>query len=357
MRSDELVSGAADAGPERSRAGRPRSRRWTPGRIAWLLGATIALPWLPIPGPTLEGPAVYRARGRAGVPIRHFAFSPDGRTVATLDDLGCARLRSAVDGGDLGRDLAVSGFAQAVAYSPDGRHLAIGRDGPNVVLCDPAGGGGRPLGIPVRRTSDVRFSPDGRMLAVSSHASHEVILWDIEAGRPRMTLRGHTAAVTALAFAPDGRSLASASAGEVILWDLSPGRPRHRWAGRSITIASLAYSPDGRQLAAADVYERSVRIRDIWTGGEVRRIDGGSLPIQSVAYSPDGRLLATVSGDGFATLWGAADGREVRRLDGRAQYLRRVAFSPDGRTLAATGDDDDIRLWDLEGLAEEATRR
>src|SRR5579885_1633888 len=129
MRNDELVSGVAEAGPERSCAGGPRPRRWAPGRIAWLLGAAIGLPWLSIPGPEPEGPGVYRARGRAGVAIRRLAISPDGRTIATTDDLGCARLRSAVDGGDLGRDLAVSGFAQAVAYSPDGRHLAIGQDG------------------------------------------------------------------------------------------------------------------------------------------------------------------------------------------------------------------------------------
>jgi WD40 repeat protein len=314
------------------------------------------LPWLPILNDRPENPPKSWVRGDSGVPISRIAFSPDGQSLATIDDLGRARLRPAIDGGGITRDPDVPGFARAMTFSPDGRHLAIGRYEPDVVLCDLDGGGqDRLLGIPVRRTSDLRFSPGGRILAVSSHVSSAIILWDLEVGRLWMTLQDDPSSVVAMAFAPDGRSLATSSRTAVLLWDLATGRPRHRLAGPGICIHSLAYSPDGRLLAAVNPRAESVRIWDVRTGGLARMIPGRFLPINSLAFSPDGRLLATADGDGFASLWSVATGRELRRLDGQAQYLRKVAFAPDGRTLAATGNDDDIRLWDLNGpIADEA---
>jgi WD40 repeat protein len=356
MRDHEVVPDVGpeprDAGPMRSRAGRPSARRWPPGRIALLVSAAVGLPWLPAFDLPTEGPPLQWARGRSALPIRGLAFRPDGRTIATIDERGRVRLRPAVEGEGIERDVDV-GFVKAMAFSPDGRYLAIGRDEPDVVLCDlDRVGHARPLGIPVEMTSDLSFSSDGRTLAVSSHSSGAIHLWDLRAGRPRMTLEGRSSSVMAVAFAPDGRSLASADYTGIVLWDLATGRPRHRLAGPSVRVPSLAYSPDGHLLAAVDLREHSVRVWDLRTGGQIRRIVGQSFPIRSAAFSPDGRLLATAAGDGFARLWDVADGRELRRLDGQAPYLRHVAFSPDGRTLAATGNDDDIRLWDLNGLIE-----
>jgi WD40 repeat protein len=351
MRHDEDIRGSDGTDQERARVGRPEFRRRTRGRLALLLTAVIIPAWLPAIDPPPEGLPMRRARGDSAVPIRRFAFSPDGRTIATVDQRGRVRLRPAVEAWGIERDLDVRGYGRAVAFSPDGRYLAVGRDEPDVVLCDLGRRGpARHLGIPVEKTSNLRFSPDGRTLAVSSHRSREIILWDIETGQRRMTLRGHSSPVMTMAFAPDGRSLASAAWPDpaVLLWDLATGRPRQRLTGPSILVSTLAYSPDGRRLATVNAGERGVRIWDVGTGGQVGRIVGHSLPIQSVAFSPDGRLLATAAGDGSARLWSTATGRELRRLDGQADLLRDVAFSPDGRTLAATGNDGDIRLWDLE---------
>ena len=63
--------------------------------------------------------------------------------------------------------------------------------------------------MPIRWVKGLAFSPDGRTLAASSYLDHEILLWDLAAGRERARLRGHGSPVISLAFAPDGRSLAS----------------------------------------------------------------------------------------------------------------------------------------------------
>jgi WD40 repeat protein len=169
-----------------------------------------------------------------------------------------------------------------------------------------------------------------------------------------LSLKGHSAAVMHMAFAPDGRSLASAT-GTIVdspirIWDLSSGRLQQRIFDLGSAPQAIAYSPDSTLLAAACPHEKSIRIWDVRKSCQVQVIAGHSQSTRSLAFSPDGRLLATGAGDGSAGLWSVATGREIRRLDGDADVLRNVAFSPDGRTLAATANDGDIRFWDVDDL-------
>ena len=283
-----LGSEFADAVPGRSRAGYPRQRPWTWGRITVLLAA-IGLPWLPaLHAPPGDLP-MQRARSDAGAPIRSLALSSDGQTIATTDERGRVRLRPVVAGGGIDRDLDIRAYARVACFSPDGRYLAIGRDGADIMLCDLVRGGpGRLLEIPVRETKDLRFSPDGRTLAVSNHRSCEIILWDLETGRRRMTLRGHPTPVTGLAFSPDGESLTSVGLLDPVafVWDLAAGRPRRVVTERSAIHGVL--SPDGRLLATANTDPSHLGLWDLRSGGLVRRITGLPSPIRSVAFSPDG---------------------------------------------------------------------
>jgi WD40 repeat protein len=327
-------------------------RRWARGWIT-LLVAAVGLPWLPALNAPPGDLPMQRARGDAGAPVVSLALSPDGHTIAATDEHGRVRLRPIVAGAGLDRDLDIRSYAKVASFSPDGRYLAVGGDGADVVLCDLVRGGpGRLLEIPVRETKDLPFSPDGRTLAVSNHRSREIILWDVEKGRRRMTLPGHTTHVIGLAFAPDGQSLTSVGLLDPVVrvWDLATERPRHVVTERSSISGGL--SPDGRLLAAANADLTVIGLWDLRSGRLVRRIAGLPSPIRSVAFSPDGGLLAMGAADHFVSLWSVATGLELRRLDARTNMIRHVTFSPDGRTLAAAGNDDDIRLWDLNGLRD-----
>jgi WD40 repeat protein len=353
MRHDEVVpecgSGSVGIGLKQGRVGSPRFSCWTRCRIVVLLSAALGLPWLStLVGPTPSLP-MQRAPGHFGAQARTFALSPDGQTIAMANSVGLVTLRRADRGWDIDRSLHICGLA--LAFSPDGRTLVVGGLERDIVTLDLVDDGPeRSLAIPVREISDVKFSPDGQTLALSSRRSCDILLWDVQAGRERMTLRGHSSTVVMIAFAPDGRSLASTESGAltVLVWDLDTGQVRHRLAGHG--ALSLAYSPDGCQLATVDRRGTAVRIWDAQTGELRQTIGYETLLIRGAVFSPDGRLLAMTASDGTVVLWSLATGREVKRLDGQVDILKHVAFLPDGRTLAATSNDDDIRLWDLNTL-------
>jgi WD40 repeat protein len=327
-------------------------------RLALIVTAAVALPYLPGLDEPPAGPPMQRVGVGRRTMLLRLAFSPDGRMIAAPDEQGRAWLVPMVKGAGPARVLDTPGFAGVVAFSPDGRHLAVGGPEPDVVLCDLARGGpGRPLGVPVREATSLSFSPDGATLAISSRASPEIILWDLEAARPRSILRGPSSPVVAVAFRPDGRTLTSMAlpskfefacpSPSFLIWDIPAGRPRirldepHGW----VTASSLA----GRRQAIANAAGGLIELLDLRSG---RRVGPRIAPhgiTRAMALSPDERLLATVTFDGSVSVWDVATGREIYRLDGRAEVLHGVAFSPDGKTLAATGSDGEIRLWDLGG--------
>jgi WD40 repeat protein len=346
------ILGAAEAWSMRSRSGISRLPLWSRRGIGLLLLGLIVLPWLPIWGPPRDATPARRVRGVGDAPILTFAFPPDGATIATIQMDGRVALRDTAGGAGAPTFLDHPGYAWALAFSPDGRSLAVGGAEPDIFLYDvEAGGAGRPLGMPIRDVcaKGLAFAPDGRSLAASSYRDHDVILWDLAAGRERARLRGHTSPVPCLAFAPDGRSLASRgrSDGAIILWDLATGRPRRRLGVLSEPVVGLAYSPDGHWLASTGDRDRHGRLWDLEGRRGDRLMVSLSPATDPVAFSPDGRLLATAGYDGAVRLWDLATGAELRRVGGPADRLLGVAFSPDGRALAATGNDADIRLWDL----------
>lgn len=109
----------------------------------------------------------------------------------------------------------------------------------------------------------------------------------------------------------------------------------------------LAVTPDGRRVAGGGL-DDTVRVWDVWTGWEARRLAGHVGYVAAVAVAPDGRRLASASWDGTVRVWDWVAGKPLHRLDGHAGPVTGVVFVADGRQVLSAGRDGTLRLWDAE---------
>jgi WD40 repeat protein/tRNA A-37 threonylcarbamoyl transferase component Bud32 len=150
-------------------------------------------------------------------------------------------------------------------------------------------------------------------------------------------LRGHTGAVTAVAFSPDDRLLASASADKKLkLWDVVSGKEVRTLDGHTDRVIGVAFSPDGRRLASAGT-DRTVRLWDAATGKQLFCLEGHQAPVTCVAFSPDGRHIASGSEDKTVRVWDSDIGQTVFEFKEHSDPIRGIAFSPDGKTVGSVG--------------------
>ncbi|NEA69035.1 hypothetical protein G3I56_42385 [Streptomyces sp. SID12488] len=201
----------------------------------------------------------------------------------------------------------------------------------------------------------VAFSPDGRALA-SASADHSVKVWNARTHQVLATLRGHADVVTGVTFSPDGHTLATVSADRSIkLWSTATYRTSATLTGHTNAVTAVAFSPDGQTLAASDT-DGTVRLWSTATRRTTSALPTHSTAVHALSFSPDGRTLA-IAADRKVLLWATTSPRTVATFSGYQDVVRALAFSPDGRTLAAGSDDSTLRLWSLRTHRTTAIRR
>ena len=187
-----------------------------------------------------------------------------------------------------------------------------------------------------------------------------IAVWPLPEGEPIAVLEGRRNRINCLAFGPDpfrrreearpgtGWLLAAGeNGGTVTIWDLHTRIPRSQFCGSSYDAFALAFRPDGMTLASANGAQ--VKLWDLTTGRLLLELDCGRSN-QALAFSPDGKLLASGAvrgfGHGAAQVWELENHRGIETLRGFLGRAEKVIMSPDARLVAALSHDWQVGVWD-----------
>lgn len=203
----------------------------------------------------------------------------------------------------------------------------------------------------------IAFSPDGKTVAFGSFGN--VRVWNTETGsalniplsdKVELDQNGAdalihiTPIISALVFSPDGKKLVSGSGGgQVEMWDVETGAALTSLTEQNLwePIAALSFSSNGVLLAIGS--NKRIRVMGGSNPTLLRELSGG---VETLAFVPDSTLLVTGLRNGGIELWDVESGIKLTTLDGHSEPVGTLVFSPDRKTLVSTGQDGTILVWD-----------
>lgn len=255
-------------------------------------------------------------------PIESAVFSPDGTKFATGGWGAEVRIWDSASGKELQRFPAGGTYVFSLAFSPNGRQLAIGvNDKPNYVKIWDVQAGKLTKSYPGHGDAvvSVAFSRDGQRLLTSSY-DQTARLYDLTSGQSTV-FRRHDGWVWSARFSPDETQVVTAGQdGSVIVWD-AHGKALHTFLGHVGPVYAAVFSPNGKQVASGGYDTRVL----LWDPNEVAPFDMKSL----VAKEKTAPKLA------------------YRALEGHGAAVRAIRFGQDGKTLVSGGNDNTVRVWDI----------
>ncbi|HWE39912.1 MAG TPA: sigma-70 family RNA polymerase sigma factor [Isosphaeraceae bacterium] len=295
--------------------------------------------------------------------IRKMVVSPVDGMVFTAGYDGTVRRWDPDSGRELGVVVDIGTPVSQLAIAPDGKtFIAAGGFGGPIELRDVATGRvARVLkrGDPNRPVGHVAFSPDSRTVASGND------VWDVASGeRLNKFQLSENHSFLELFYTSNSKRLIATERDGVRLWEIATGKELRRLIRSERFIGNKALSPDGRLLAKGGfvagyrggAVDPPIRLYELATGKEILRLEGLEDNTRDLAFSPDGRLLASAHGDQRSTkgamviVWDVASGTELRRFEGHRGAVNVVAFLPDGRSVVSASEDGTALSWDVADL-------
>jgi WD40 repeat protein len=333
----------------------------------------------------------HRVRHDSGVTT--VAMSPSGSEVAAGGILSPLVSIWDVETGRLIRHIKeLKGSTQALAYSPYGRSLAVGRGmitsadtcmfifqaGTNTILQrlvpPPIATSHAPAGVGM--VDALQYSPDSRFLAVT-FGGGGIGIYEVATGQLMKPMTVYTPTFGAVAYSPnekyladdqwkitEGRQLWALS--EIQLMDTSAdGGIVKTFQGHTDLITALAFDPRGKLLASGSntgqikgsldqktqqmVHKRNddpIRLWDIETGMPVKELVGHRGDVKSLVFIDDGRMLVSGSYDKTIKVWDVAGGTVLSTLTGHGDYVASVAVNQNAKYFASGGGGAEIKIWE-----------
>ena len=322
----------------------------------------MALPVSPLPRPpsspgilTTSPNARLTYRGHSDK-IHMVAWSPNSNTIASSSEDETVQIWDAQSGETLVKQRDNSLQASALAWSPEGRLLAVttGLLSDTVHILDASSGEVSRMHARYDEHTEtiqaLAWSPSGKYIA-SAGDDALVRVWDVVTGRTIFTYRGHASstgnAMMALAWSPDGKRIASGGKDKrVHVWDALTGGNISVYYAHLDVINALVWSPGGTHIASASD-DKTVHVWDSSTARKVLIYSGHSEAVTFLAWSSDGVRIASSSRDETVHVWHALTGHALNIFTGHSDWVSTISWSPNGKMVASGAWDKTVLVWEI----------
>ncbi len=280
--------------------------------------------------------------------VKAVAFSPDGRYLAIADQDCKVRVWCALTYQQLWVGYDHQNAVFSIAFSPDSQSLVSASADHTLKLWQVE------TGICLHtfeghqsEVCAVSFSPDGQWVASGSKDT-TLKLWKVNSYVCQQTLTGHQQAIFTVAFSSDSSLLASGGSDKTIkLWEVEGGTCMHTLQGHDNWVMSVKFCPQTQRLASCST-DRTIKLWDYRSGELLQTLNGHSNWVVSLDFSPDGSKLVSSSGDQTIKLWNIKQGDCLNTLSGHHHCIFSIAFHPNGHLIASGSLDQTVRLWDID---------